>query len=65
MNEAIDRQERQLIAFLHTKGYNHFSIPQLTLGEINSLVEQQNFESREMERKQRLNSLRRRTTKRG
>ena len=60
MSEAIDRQERQLIAFLHTKGYNYLTIPQLTLGEINVLVEQTNFESREMERKQRVNNLKRR-----
>ena len=59
MTEGIDRYERQLVAFLHTKGYSYLSIPKLTLGEINALVEQNNFEQREMERKQRLNNMKR------
>lgn len=52
--EARDKRWRQTCAFLHTKGYNYFSIPSLTLGEINALVETDDEKMKEQERKMRL-----------
>jgi len=59
MEKKANKNNRRLLLFLHRNGYNFFNLNNLTIDEVNSLVEAFNEEQNEIERNSRKNIKRR------